>query len=367
MKNFWQKINKPIIALAPMAGITDAAFRYLCGKFGADVVYSEMISAAGLFYNSERTSGLLDSYPSTPLSSASFRTGRTGKKNGGAKFVVQLFGNEPKHFAKAVKIIEKKFKPDGIDINFGCPVPKVQKVGAGVKLFQDLEQAHRVIEACLQNTKLPISVKTRISVNRRNAISCVPGDKNAKYCVPTNQVTVLDFIERMKDLPIAALMVHGRTLAQGFSGQVDYELLNRAQKKFTCPVRPESCRREQGLRKGIFIANGGINDLKSAQEMLKKTNADGIAIGQAACGRPQIFDQLRIKNEELRIKKRRDVDPLKIAWEHAKLMGKLKGKQGILEMRKHLCWYVKGLPNAAELRQKFVKVESLEDIKKLLK
>jgi tRNA-dihydrouridine synthase len=360
MKNFWQKFKKPIIALAPMAGITDAAFRFLCGKFGADVVYSEMISAAGLFYDSERTSGLLDSY----------------KKNGNAKFIVQLFGNEPKHFAKAVKIIEKNFKPDGIDINFGCPVPKVQKVGAGVKLFQDLEQAHRVIEACLQNTKLPISVKTRISVGRRNAISCVPGDKNAKYCVPTNQVTVLDFIEKMKDLPIAALMVHGRTLAQGFSGQVDYELLNRAQKKFTRP--------EQGRRKGIFIANGGINDLKSAQEMLKKTNADGIGIGQAACGKPQIFAE--VKSRKLKVESNKeennrpspvarrnhpsrggDDNPLTIALEHAKLMDKLKGKQGILEMRKHLCWYVKGLPNAAELRKEFVKVETLADIKRLLK
>jgi nifR3 family TIM-barrel protein len=300
-----------------MAGITDAAFRYLCGKNGADVVYSEMISAAGLFYDSERTSGLLDSY----------------KKNGRAKFVVQLFGNNPDHFAKAVKIIEK-FKPDGIDINFGCPVPKVQKVGAGAKLFQDLDQSHRVIEACLRNTKLPISVKVRIKAGK---------------------VSVLDFIEKMKDLPIAAMMVHGRTLAQGFVGEVDYELLNRAQKKFTCP--------EHSRRKGIFIANGGINDLKSAQEMLKKTGGDGIGIGQAACGRPQIFKE--VKSKKLKVENKKEV--FKIYWEHAKLMEKLKGKQGILEMRKHLCWYVKGLPNAAELRQEFVKVETLEDIKKLLK
>jgi tRNA-dihydrouridine synthase len=370
MKNFWQKFKKPILVLAPMAGITDAAFRFLCGKYGADVVYSEMISAAGLFYDSERTSGLLDSY----------------KKNGNAKFVVQLFGNNPDHFAKAVKIIEKECKPDGIDINFGCPVPKVQKVGAGVKLFQDLEQAHRVIEACLRNTKLPISVKTRISVpagkntprSRGAATPEVSGSCNPLDRGELKSVTVLDFIEKMKDLPIAALMVHGRTLAQGFSGEVDYELLNRAQKKF----------------KGVFIANGGINDYKSAQEMLKKTGADGIGIGQAACGRPQIFTEVKRKVKSLKFKVKSnkekinrpspafghstrfrdlrpsrggDVDPLTIAWEHAKLMEKLKGKQGILEMRKHLCWYVKGLPGAAELRQEFVKVETLDDIKKLLK
>jgi tRNA-dihydrouridine synthase B len=324
MKNFWQKFKRPIIALAPMAGITDAAFRFLCGKYGADVVYSEMISAAGLFYDSQRTNGLLESY----------------RKNGGAKLVVQLFGNKPEHFAKAVKIIEKTVKPDGIDINFGCPVPKVQKVGAGVKLFQDLDQARRVIEACLQNTKLPISVKTRTQAGK---------------------VSVLDFIEKMKDLPIAAMMVHGRTLAQGFTGEVDYKILNRAKKKF----------------KGIFIANGGIDDFKSVQEMLKKTGADGIGIGQAACGRPQIFAEIKndlIKKKHntprpraARVHPSQEGNSLKIAWEHAKLMQKLKGEAGIREMRKHLCWYVKGLPGAAEMRQDFVKVETLEDIKKLLK
>ncbi len=313
MKNFWldikrkKKDNEPILALAPMAGITDAPFRYLCGKFGADVVYSEMISTAGLFYDSERTSGLLDSY----------------KKNGGAKFVVQIFGNNPKHFAKAVKIIEKTCHPDGIDINFGCPVPKVQKVGAGAKLFQDLDLSYDVIKACLDNTKLPVSVKTRVKAGR---------------------VSVLDFIEKMKDLPISALMLHGRTLAGGFTGEIDFALMEQARKKF----------------KGLFLANGAIKDSISAKEMLKKTGADGLGIGQAVYGQPWIFKQLRILNYELRIK-----EIFKIALEHAKLMKKLKGKQGVIEMRKHLCWYVKGFAGAADMRKEFVKVETLSDIKKV--
>jgi nifR3 family TIM-barrel protein len=306
MKNFWQKFKKPILALAPMAGITDAPFRYLCGKFGAQVVYSEMISAAGLFYDSERTSGLLDSY----------------KKNGGAKFVVQVFGNNPKHFAKAVKIIEKTCHPDGIDINFGCPVPKVQKVGAGAKLFQDLELSHDVIKACLDNTKLPISVKTRVKAGR---------------------VSVLDFIEKMKDLPISALMLHGRTLAGGFTGEIDFALMDQARKKFN----------------GVFLANGAIKDVVSAKEMLKKTGADGLGIGQAVYGQPWIFKQLSNTNYQPSIK-----EVFKIAFEHAKLMKKLKGPQGVIEMRKHLCWYVKGLPGAAEMRKEFVKIETLSDIKK---
>ncbi len=334
--------------MAPLAGITDAAFRYLCGKNGADVVYSEMISATGLFYDSERTGGLLDKY----------------KNNGGAKFVVQLFGNNPKHFAKAVKIVGK-FKPDGIDINFGCPVPKVRKAGAGVELFQDLELSHQVIETCVKNTRLPISIKTRTKAGN---------------------VSILDFIEKMKDLPIAALMVHGRSLAQGFSGEVDYGILDQARKKFN----------------GVFIANGGICDAESAREMLKRTGADGVAIGQAACGCPQIFGLIKkhfvipngVKQSEesisdifrnkivRRLAKLLQIEllaslfaspqddknkALKIAWEHAKLMQKLKGEGGIREMRKHLCWYAKGLPNAAELRKEFVKVETLKDIKNILK
>jgi tRNA-dihydrouridine synthase B len=309
MNNFWAKLKKPILALAPMAGITDASFRYLCGKFGADVVYSEMISAAGLYYDSEKTKELLDSY----------------KKNGGAKFVVQIFGNNPAHFAKAVKIIEKKFKPDGIDINFGCPVPKIHKSGAGAKLFQDLELSHDVIRTVIENTKLPVSVKVRTKAGR---------------------VSVLDFVEKMKDLDIKAIMVHGRTLAQGFSGEVDAETINRVVKKF----------------KGVVLANGGIHSVADGQKLLKDSGADGLGIGQGASGHPWIFKELSIINYQLSIK-----EILKIALEHSKLMHKLKGGPGILEMRKHLCWYAKGLPGSAELRKEFVKVVDLEEITKIIK
>jgi nifR3 family TIM-barrel protein len=316
MNNFWEKLKKPIIVLAPMAGITDASFRYLCGRFGADVVYGEMISAAGLYYDSEKTKELLDSY----------------KKNGGAKFVVQLFGNNPAHFAKAVKIIEKRFKPDGIDINFGCPVPKIQKSGAGVKLFQNLELSHEVIRTVIAGTKLPVSVKVRIKAGR---------------------VSALDFVEKMKDLDIKAIMVHGRTLAQGFAGEVDYGSINRLKKKF----------------KGVVLANGGINTPEDAEKMLKKTGADGIGVGQGAGGNPQIFSEIKnnFKNRSRSFVKKEARIIFNVALEHAKLMKKLKGAQGIIEMRKHLCWYAKGLDGAAELRKEFIKVLTIDEIKKIAK
>jgi len=324
-----------------MAGITDESFRYLCGKFGADVVYSEMISATAMVHGSEKTWELMRSY----------------KKNGGAKFVVQLFGSEPAHFVKAVRMIESKIKPDGFDINFGCPAMKIIKSCAGAKLFQDLEQSRRVVEAVLRATKLPVSVKIRAHAGK---------------------ISALQFIEAMKGLDIAAIMIHGRTLAQGFSGPVDYGLINRAKKKF----------------KGIVIANGGINSVADAEIMLKKTGADGVGIGQGACGYPQIFAELKnpptlrlrgTSSSSLKLRgtskkginniptpPRRARHPsqegniFRVAWEHAKLMEKFKGKRGILEMRKHLCWYVKGIPGAAELRKEFVKVETLSDIRRIM-
>jgi nifR3 family TIM-barrel protein len=268
-----------------------------------------MVSAAAMFHGSEKTWRLMTSR----------------KKNGGAKFVVQLFGSNPKHFAFAVQEIKKKIKPDGIDINFGCPVLKVQKSGSGAKLFQDLDLSRQVIEACLSNTDLPISVKTRIK---------------------SGKVSILDFIEKMKDLPISAIMVHGRTLVQGFSGSADYAVLERARKKFN----------------GIFLANGGVADKLSAEEMLKKTGADGFGVGQGAYGRPWIFKELSISNYQLAIK-----EIFNIALKHAKMMYDEKGDQGVVEMRKHLCWYVKGLPGAAELRKEFVKISSLKEIKSAIK
>ncbi len=297
------------MCLAPMAGVTDESFRYLCGKFGADVVYSEMVSATAMVHGSQKTWELMKSY----------------RKSGGAKFVVQLFGNNPDHFAAAVKLIEKKIKPDGFDINFGCPAMKIVKSCAGAKLFQDLDQSRLVIRAVLGATKLPVSAKIRIRAGK---------------------ITAMEFVDKMKDLPISALMVHGRTLLQGFVGEVDYNAINHLKKKF----------------KGILIANGGISSVADAEMMLKKTGADGIGIAQGACGHPQIFRQIREKREERKNIK----EVFKIALEQAKLMEKFKGQRGILEMRKHLCWYVRGFENASELRKEFVKVETLKDIREII-
>lgn len=308
MKNFWEKLNKNFLCLAPMAGITDSAFRQTCKKFGACVVYSEMASVNALHYAPEKTLDML----------------KFDKIE--RPYVVQLFGSDPEFFKNAVEIVEKKIKPDGIDINFGCPVPKIAKQKAGAELGKDLLQSRKVIKAVLSSTKLPVSVKIRKQV----------GD-----------VSAIDFLDNIKDLDVKAVMIHGRALSQMHSGPVDSDIIKKARNHFG----------------GIIIANGGVNDKKSAEELFNKTKADGIGIAQGTLGKPWIFQE--VKNNKLEIKSLDQV--FKVVLDHAKLVEKNKGQKGIFEMRKHLCWYVQGFPGARKLREEFIKVESLEDIKKIIK
>lgn len=313
-QNFWLKIKnkkQAILAMAPMAGFTDSAFRQICKDFGADVLYSEMASATALFFNQNAKDN-----PTLELLKYS-------KKE--KPYVVQLFGNDPKHFAMAAKIVEKEIKPQGIDINFGCPVPKVAKQKAGAELFKDLIRSREVIQATIENTSLPVSIKTRTAAG---------------------QVNILKFLDNISDLDIKALMIHGRTLKQGFSGSIDTKVIKKARNYFD----------------GIILANGGINSLEDAEMILKETEADGLGIGRGALGRPWLFEDARYA----KVRQRDAKFIFKVILRHAKLVNKLKGDNGIIEMRKHLCWYVQGMEGARALRNEFVKVENLKDVENIL-
>lgn len=309
MVNFWQKLKnkkKPIYALAPMADITDSAFRQMCFKYGADVLYSEMASATALFFTPEKTLEMLKRVPKEK------------------PYVVQLFGANPEHFKKAVKIIEEKINPEGIDINFGCPAPKVAKQGAGAVLAQNLELSKKIIKTVIDSTILPVSIKLRAK---------------------SGEINCLQFLEYMKDLDIKAIMIHGRTLSQGFIGGIDTEIIKKARDKFN----------------GIILANGGMKKAEDAPKILKLTQADGIGIARSCLGKPWIFKELK-KGESFDFKKNKI---FKIAKKHAKLAQLMKGEKGIIEMRKHLCWYIQGLPNSRKMREELVQVNSLKDIKKV--
>ena len=312
MKNFWQKLNKPILALAPMAGITDSAFRQICVECGADVVYSEMASSSALHFNPEKTLDLVRF------------------KKCERPYVVQLFGNNVEHFGEAAKIITKKIKPDGIDINFGCPAKKVYSIGSGAALMADFKKSRKVIEAVLANTNLPVSIKIRSKVGTKTGVN---------------------FVKTISDLPIAAIMVHGRTYEQGFVGKVDFYAIKKIKEIFP----------------GVVLGNGGINTPEEAAEMIKKTGVDGLGLARGVNGRPWLFQQIKDYLKSGKYKEKTKKQIFATALRHSKLAEKEKGEFGIIEMRKHLCWYVKNFPEASKLRQKLIQVKSYRDIEKILK
>ncbi|MFZ4648956.1 MAG: tRNA dihydrouridine synthase [Patescibacteria group bacterium] len=306
--NFWKNIKKPILALAPMAGFSDSPFRIITSEYGADVVYSEMASAASIFFHQEeldhRTFDILKFEPQQK-----------------AKYVVQIFGSDPEHFAVAAMLIEKVIKPDGIDLNFGCPVGKVIKQGAGADLMKDLPRAREVIKAVLENTSLPVSIKIRAGAGT---------------------ISALDFLKNISDLPVSAVMIHGRTLAQGFVGEINCELIKEARQHFS----------------GAVLANGGINNLEQAQNILEKSGADGLGLARGVLGRPWLFQEIK-ENKELELSK---AEVAAIAIHHARLEEELKGSGAIVELRKHLCWYAQGFSGASHLRSQLVKVFNAQEI-----
>jgi len=312
MSDFWKKIKKPILALAPMAGYTNSSFRQICKKYGADVVYSEMASAVALNYGGKKTMELLKFQRMERF------------------YVVQLFGNDPKYFRNAAKIVTEKIKPDGIDINMGCPARKVFSNGSGAALMMDKKIGRGVIEETLKGTKLPVSIKIRSRA----------GD-----------ATAYQFMKFIKDLPIKAVMIHGRTLEQGFSGEIDYGGIKKIKSLVKIPV----------------IANGGINTPQDAKLMLEKTGADGLGIARGALMRPWIFSEIK---EYLEKGECNEFDLKKIkkaALDHAKISFRSDGAHGILEMRKYLLWYFRGFENAKEIRRELVRVETVKDIESVLK
>ncbi|MFA6428073.1 MAG: tRNA-dihydrouridine synthase [Candidatus Buchananbacteria bacterium] len=316
-RNFWLSLNKPILALAPMAGVSDLAFRQICKKYGADVVYTEMISADGLHYDAKKTLAMLKLAPAEhPV-------------------VIQLFGKRPEVFAKAAKIATKAGF-DGIDLNFGCPAKKVTAHGGGVTLMRDLKLCRKIVETVCLNTKLPVSVKIRSSINLVDS---------------KKRVTALNFIKAIQGLPVSAVMIHGRSYELPFSGLPDYRMIKKVKKLFG----------------GIVLGNGGIFTPELAKIMLEKTGVDGLGLARGLYGRPWLFTQLKDYLATGEFKEFKFNKIKKVMLAHARLAFKAKGEYGLIELRKHLAWYVKGLPQAVELRNKLVVSKSVKDIESILK
>ena len=297
------------IFLAPMAGITDLPFRLICEKFDPGLVVTEMISSKALLYNDEKTKTLL-------------------KVDGEKRPIsMQIFGSDEEAMAYGAKYVSNI--ADIVDINMGCPAPKVTKNGDGSKLLTDLEKAGKVIEAVVKNSKVPVTLKIRTGWDKEHIVA-------------------KEIAKIAESLGVSAIAVHGRTRDEYYSGKADLEEIRKVKEAVNIPV----------------IGNGDIGDEESAKAMFEKTGVDGIMIGRGAIGNPWIFQRIKyyLENGE----KMSDVsitDKFAIIKEHFLLEIAEKGEYtGIREFRKHLAYYSKGLPNSSEFRSKINILENKDNV-----
>lgn len=307
------ELDNPYI-LAPMAGVTDLPFRLLCREQGAGLLCMEMVSAKAIQYNNKNTLALLQIHPDEkPVS-------------------LQLFGSEPDVMCEAAKRIEE-LPFDILDINMGCPVPKIVKNGEGSALMLKPKLVEEIVTKVSKAIQKPLTVKIRKGFNDESI----------------NAVEIAKIIEAGG---AAAVAVHGRTREQYYSGKSDWDIIRRVKEAVSIPV----------------IGNGDITSGESVLAMREQTGCDGVMIGRASRGNPWIFSSL-LKYEETGIMPKRPQasDVRAMILRHAELQMKYKGEYcGIREMRKHVSWYTSGMKNSARLRDEINRAESYEELEKIL-
>ena len=308
------ELENPYI-LAPMAGVTDLPFRLLCKEQGAGLLCMEMVSAKAIQYNNRNTKALLEIHPEErPVS-------------------LQLFGSEPDVISEIAKKIEEL--PFAIlDINMGCPVPKIVKNGEGSALMKNSKLVYEIVSKTVKAIKKPVTVKIRKGFDD----TCI------------NAVEIAKVIE---DAGASAVAVHGRTREQYYSGKADWDIIRQVKEAVSIPV----------------IGNGDVISGESAIAMQEQTGCDGIMIGRGAQGNPWIFSDLLEYERTGKMPERPSMDALKaMMLRHARLQIEYKGDYlGIREMRKHVSWYTTGLPNSSKLRARINAVETYEELEELLK
>lgn len=303
-----------ICILAPMAGVSDLPFRLLCREQGADLVCMEMVSAKAIAYHNRNTEKLMQIDPGEhPVS-------------------LQLFGSDPELMAEIAKQIEER-PFDILDINMGCPVPKIVGNGEGSALMREPALVERIVSSVSRAVKKPVTVKIRKGFD-------------------DDHVNAVEIARIAEASGAAAIAVHGRTREQYYSGTADWEIIRQVKEAVSIPV----------------IGNGDVDSPQKAKAMLEETGCDGVMIGRAARGNPWIFRQIKEYLENGRL-----TDPPSLAeihemmLRHARMQVEYKGDYtGIREMRKHISWYTAGLPHSARLRARINSVESLEEMEELL-
>ncbi len=298
------------IILAPMAGVTDLPFRLLCREQGAGLVCMEMVSAKAIYYHNRNTESLLEIHPEECPAS------------------LQLFGSDPDILSEMAKQIEDR--PFSIlDFNMGCPVPKVVNNGEGSALMKDQKLVETILTGLVKAVQKPVTVKIRKGFDDEH-INAVEIARIAESC------------------GVAAVAVHGRTRAQYYSGQADWDIIAKVKQAVKIPV----------------IGNGDVDSPQKAEAMLQQTGCDGVMIGRAAQGNPWIFREVAAYLEDGTLLPHADNREKKeLILRHAALQLKYKGEYtGVREMRKHLSWYTVGMPHSARFRQMINSMETMEEL-----
>lgn len=300
------------IILAPMAGLTDLPFRKICEKYNPGLVVTEMVSSKALMYDDQKTKTLLNmDGEQRPISA-------------------QIFGSDVEAMKYAAKYVSKI--ADVVDINMGCPAPKVVKNGDGSKLLLDLKKVEEITKAVVENSSVPVTVKIRKGWDNEHIVAA-------------------EAAQIIEDCGASAITIHGRTRSEFYTGTADWDIIKKVKQKVKIPV----------------IGNGDVKTPQDAKRILEQTGCDGIMVGRATLGKPWLIEQIQtyLKNGEIR--KITNDEILQVILKHIELEIQEKGEYtGIREMRKHICYYLKGLPKASEVRDSINHMITEKEVKNTL-
>ena len=301
--------------LAPMAGVTDFPFRVICKRYGASLLYTEMINAKALCYGDENTFSMLEVKPEE------------------GDVAVQIFGHEPQYMAEAASILSDMNRFRIIDINMGCPAPKITKNNEGSALMKDPALAFEIIESVKMASKLPVTVKFRKGWD-------------------DSSVNAVEFARNAESAGADCITVHGRTREQYYSGKADWDIISEVKKSVSIPV----------------IANGDIFSIGDAVNIIEKTGADAYMIGRGSQGNPFIFSQIRDFIEGRPVRDIPDTEKIDVMLEHYDLSIKYKGEdKTVREMRKHIGWYLKGMYGSARMRDDINHIVDADEVRQMLR